>query len=265
MTMRFVSALPALIASTVALAGPPAKAPAKSSAVAAKAQPAAKPAQPALTGAQVLEKANAIVAPAMYKATVEMVAKRDKGQTKSYTFTTVKQGSDKLRLTFDAPSTLAGHEILRLGDELWRYIPALKRSMRVASRDDFEAGDFRNADVLRVDLVRDYKVTDMTDSATSYTLELAAATKQAGYDRIVYAVRKNDFMPLTQTFYASSGKKLRTLTYTNPTKFGAHTRPSRLTMVNEVTKGQVTEMTVKSFEIVDSIPAKTFRRESLGR
>lgn len=217
------------------------------------------------TAEEILAKANAIVAPEAYQATVQMVALRKDGTTKTYLFKTAKQGGDKLRLTFEEPKTLAGHEILRLGDDLWRYVPSLKRAMRVASRDDFEAGDFRNADVLRVDIVRDYKVTGMKEDETSWILDLGAATKQAGYDRVVYTVRKTDYMPLQQAFYASSGKLLRSLTYSDPATFGKHTRPSKVKMVNELAKGQSTEMTIQGFDVVDSIPGKTFQRESLGR
>ena len=214
---------------------------------------------------EVLARANTIVAPEAYRATVEMVAHRKDGTTKTYLLKTVKQGSDKLRLTFHKPKTLSGHEILRLGDDLWRYVPSLKRSMRIASRDDFEAGDFRNADVLRVDIVRDYKITSMKDSASNWILDLSAATKQAGYDRVVYTVRKSDNMPLAQEFYASSGKKLRSLTFSEPATFGKHTRPSKVKMVNELAKGQFTEMNIQEFDVVGSVPAKTFQRESLGR
>jgi len=219
------------------------------------------------TADEILAKATAIVAPEAYRATVQMVALRKDGTTKNYLFKTAKQGPDRIRLTFEEPKTLSGHEILRIDDDLWRYVPSLKRSMRIASRDDFEAGDFRNADVLRVDIVRDYKVTSMQedDSKTNWILDLSATTKQAGYDRIVYTIRESDFMPLQQEFYAFSGKKLRTLTYSDPATFGKHVRPAKLKMVNELAKGQVTEMTVQSFEVVDSIPPKTFQRESLGR
>lgn len=225
--------------------------------------PAAAHASP--TAAEVLAKASAIVAPNAYKASVGMVANRKDGTKKTYAFKTAKQGSDKLRLTFAEPKTLAGHEILRLGDDLWRYVPSLKRSMRIASRDDFEAGDFRNADVLRVDIVRDYKVSSMKEVGANYVLDLAAATKQAGYDRVLYTIRKADFMPLSQEFFASSGKKLRSLTFSDAKKYGSHTRPSKVKMVNELAKGQFTEMTINAFEVVGSIPDKTFRKESLGR
>jgi outer membrane lipoprotein-sorting protein len=214
---------------------------------------------------EVLARANAVVAPEAYTATVQMVATRKDGTTKTYVFRTMKQGSDKLRLTFEEPKTLSGHELLRIGDDLWRYVPSLKRSMRIASRDDFEAGDFRNADVLRVDLVHDYKVTGMKDSGESWVLDLIASSPQAGYDHIVYTVRKSDAMPLQQEFYASSGKKLRSLTFSDPVSFGKHVRPSRVKMVNELARGQSTDMTVQRFELVDSIPPKTFQRESLGR
>jgi outer membrane lipoprotein-sorting protein len=225
----------------------------------------ASPVSAAPTSEEVLAAANAIVAPPAYKAKLEMVAFRKDGTTKTYLFTTAKQGPDKIRLTFEEPKTLSGHEILRIDDDLWRYVPSLKRSMRIASRDDFEAGDFRNADVLRVDLVRDYKITSMKEDDSTWILDLSASTKQAGYDRIVYTVRKADYMPLQQEFYASSGKRLRTLTFSSPTLFGKLTRPSKVKMVNELAKGQYTEMTVQSFDVVDSIPSKTFQRESLGR
>jgi outer membrane lipoprotein-sorting protein len=225
--------------------------------------PSAVEAQPRAD--EVLAKASAVIAPDAYLATMQMVAVRKDGTTRTYVFRTAKQGADKLRLTFDEPKTLAGHEILRIGDDLWRYVPSLKRSMRVASRDDFEAGDFRNADVLRVDLVHDYRVTAMTDRGDSWTLDLVASTPQAGYDHIVYTVRKSDAMPLQQEFYASSGKKLRSLTFSDPVSFGKHVRPSKVKMVNELARGQSTLMTVQSFELVDSIPPKTFQRESLGR
>jgi outer membrane lipoprotein-sorting protein len=214
---------------------------------------------------QVLARANAIIAPEAYTATLQMVAVRSDGTTRTYVFKTMKQGTDKLRLSFDEPKTLSGHELLRLGDDLWRYVPSLKRSMRIASRDDFEAGDFRNADMLRVDLVHDYRVTGMKESGDNWILDLVAATKQAGYDHIVYTVRKSDAMPLQQEFFAASGKKLRSATFSAPVTFGKHVRPSKVKMVNELTKGQSTDMTVQSFELVDSIPPKTFQRESLGR
>jgi outer membrane lipoprotein-sorting protein len=225
--------------------------------------PSAVQAQPSPD--DVLTKANAIIAPEAYLATIQMVAVHSDGTTRTYVFKTMKQGSDKLRLSFYEPKTLSGHELLRLGDDLWRYVPSLKRSMRIASRDDFEAGDFRNADVLRVDLVHDYRVTGMKDAGDTWILDLIASTKQAGYDRIVYTVRKSDAMPLQQEFYAASGKKLRSATFLDPVSFGKHVRPSKVKMVNELTRGQSTDMTVQSFELVDSIPPRTFQRESLGR
>lgn len=253
----------AVIAPMSAMAQPAKATKTESKQAAVKAAPPS-PAATAPSANDVLARANAVVAPNAYRATVAMVAHRKDGTTKSYAFKTAKQGSDKLRLTFSAPKTLGGHELLRLGDDLWRYVPSLKRSMRVASRDDFEAGDFRNADVLRVDIVRDYKITGMKEADGNYVLDLSAATKQAGYDRVLYTVRKNDYMPLRQEFYASSGKKLRTMTFSDPATFGKHTRPSKVKMVNELTAGQFTEMTIQGFEVVESIPDKTFRKESLG-
>jgi hypothetical protein len=70
-----------------------------------------------------------------------------------------------------------------------------------------------------------------SDAIGRWTLDLVASTPQAGCDHIGYTVRKSDAMPLQQEFYASSGKKLRSLTFSDPVSFGKHVRPSKVKMV----------------------------------
>ena len=67
--------------------------------------------------------------------------------------------------------------MLRNGDNMWLYMPNLKRAVRVASRDSFMGGDFNNADVLRVNYTADYTATLAEESKDAYVLELKAKGK----------------------------------------------------------------------------------------
>lgn len=215
---------------------------------------------------KILNAADAILAPDIYEAEVEMVAYRPDGSKREYGYRVYKSGYDKLLLTFDKPRTLDGHSALRRDDALWRYIPSLKRAMRISSRSDFEGGDFRNADVLRVNLARDYAVTGMKPDKDLLVLDLKAKTPEAAYERIKLWVRKKDNMPIRQELYAASGKLLRSLQTKDPKDLGSgHVAPSVFEMTNEVAKGRKTIMTVKKLVKKDSIPESRFRKQTMGR
>jgi outer membrane lipoprotein-sorting protein len=213
----------------------------------------------------VLRAVDAILAPERYSAVIAMHATRPDGTTNAYSYRVLKSGPDLLLLNFDKPSLLSGHAVLRRGDDLYRYIPSLKRAMRISGRADFESGDFRNADVLRVHLARDYRATSMTVDGDALLLDLTATTNEAAYDRIRLWVSRADFMPLREELYAASGKLLRSLTCSNVKDFGKHRAPSQYTMVNQVSLGRSTVMTLQSFTIEAAIPDARFSVETMGR
>jgi outer membrane lipoprotein-sorting protein len=221
------------------------------------------------TAQAVLEAADRILAPARYSADIKMVAKRPDGTAREYAYRVSKSDDDKLLLTFTAPSTLSGHSALRRGSELWRYVPSLKRAMRVSGRSDFESGDFRNADVLRLNLARDYKPKAMTREGDNFVLDLIATNDEAAYDAMKLTVRASDNMPLKEELYASSGKLLRILECSEPKDFpsknGTHRAPSVLKMTNAVAQGRSTEMTIVSLSLEKELPASLFQVESMGR
>jgi outer membrane lipoprotein-sorting protein len=222
-------------------------------------------ARPDTSADEVLAVVDRILAPDQYTATIDMVATRPNGVRNQYAYRVYKSGPDLLLLTFDQPAVLAGHSVLRRADDMHRYIPSLKRAMRVSSRSDFESGDFRNADVLRMHLARDYRATSMVVEGEQLVLDLSAHTPEAGYDRIKLWVAKQDFMPLREELFSSSRKLLRTLELTDVRDFGGHRAPSTFVMRNEVAQGRSTRMTVKSLRIEKSIPESRFSIESMGR
>ena len=214
-----------------------------------------------------LRRYDEVMGPASFRAETAMVAHREDGSTRTYEMKILKSGRDKLRATFLAPSSAKGQEMLRNGDNLWLYMPNLKRAVRVASRDSFMGGDFNNADVLRVNYVADYNATlaDTTDSV--YVLELKAKSSDVAYDRIKLWMTKDKLaQPLRAEYYAKSGKLLRSAEFSDVKDFGdGYARPSRIVMKNEVSTKRWSEMLWKSVSLEESIPAQRFVVDDLGR
>jgi len=213
---------------------------------------------------------DAVMAPPSYEATSKMSAWREDGTSRTYVMTVHKSGDDKVRLSFSAPKSAVGQEMLRQGDNLWVYMPSLKRAVRLASRESFMGGDFNNADVLRVHWQSDYEGKVVAQADGKIELELKAKVPDASWDRIRLWMSDVDAaasMPVRAEFYAASGKLLRTLEFADVRAFGkdkSTARPARLIMGNALVPARKSEMIWETLE-VKAISDKRFGLEDLGK
>src|SRR6185295_13065381 len=100
------------------------------------AAPAVAPGKPDATpGAdELLKKYDAIMGPDSFEATMQMTAHRDDDTTRTYKMRMLKAGTERFRLWFQEPAAVRGQEMLRQGENLWVYLPTLKKPTRLASR-----------------------------------------------------------------------------------------------------------------------------------
>ncbi len=243
--MRITHFAPALIALTLVPTGP------------ARAEPSAE---------TILEKADAILAPEGYEAEITYVTHKSKGRTRTFSMKLWKKDADKFRVKFSSPADDRNMEVLRVGDNMWQYVPNLKRAIRISPKQEFHGGDFSNADMLRVNLAADYTAAlDEADSDSEWLLELTAKTDEVAYHRVMYWIRKSDFMPLRQEFYTKSGKLVRKLELSDPKKFGKLVRPSRYVMRNMLVPARWTELEWTGFALKDYADNALFQQSRLGR
>jgi outer membrane lipoprotein-sorting protein len=194
-----------------------------------------------------------------------MTTVRANGDLRTFSMHILKSGEDLHRIRFLAPADDKGTEVLRIGDEMWNYLPNLKRSLKISAKQEFHGGDFSNADVLRVNLAKDYTPTLVGTTADEYQLELKAKNDEVAYDTIKYWLRKKDGMPLRQEFYTSSGKLVRKCDFLDPKPFGKLTRPSKLVMWNMLNKSRHSEMVINDFTLRPQLPDGAFKLAALGR
>ncbi len=225
-------------------------------------------AEPAPPTQDVLARYDAMMAPATFKGVATMTAHRDDGSTRSYKMTFLKGADDRSRVWFHEPAAVRGQEMLRNGENFWVYMPNLKRALRLASRDNFQGGDFNNADVLRANYTRDYAGVVKEDSKhpEQWLLELKAKTPDSAYDSIKLWVTRSPLgLPVRGEYYTSSGKMLRSADFADIKDFGnGLKRPARITMRNEVATQRFSEMTWESVDTTAAVGDGKFGLSDLG-
>ena len=218
------------------------------------------------TPEELLKRYDHVMSPRTFDGLMIMVAHRQDDTTRTYKFRALKSQDDKIRTWFFEPASAKGQEMLRVGDNMWVYMPNLTRALRLASRESFQGGDFNNADVLRVNYVADYnaKLIPSGDDKL-WLLDLSAKTKEAAYDRIKLWLYKDKQQPAKAEYYAASGKLLRSAVFEDVKNFHGHERPAKITMRNELASKRFSEMTMLDLKLDMDVPAQKFVLDDLGR
>ena len=219
------------------------------------------------TADELLKKYDSVMGPENFQATIDMTAHRDDGTMRTYKMAMLKKGTEKFRVAFAEPAAVRGQEMLRQGDNLWVYMPNLKRAVRLANRDSFQGGDFNNADVLRVNYQADYTAKVVADPtrADAWQLELHAKSKDAAYDMIKLWMRKADSMPVKGEYYTASGKMLRMAEFSDFKVYNGLTRPGKIQMKNMLATQRFSTMVWLEMDTRVNPPSGKFVLDDLGK
>lgn len=219
------------------------------------------------TPEELLKRYDEVMGPRTFEAESQMTAWREDGSSRTYELRMLKAEDDKSRIWFKSPASVKGQEILRVGDNLWIYLPNVKRATRMANRDSFQGGDFNNADVLRVNYSKDYTAKRVpSDVPDTWALELKAKSQETAYDTIKLWLRKSDGLPVKGQYFGTSGQMLRSAEFSDYTEFEkGYTRPAKIVMHNELVKSRRSELVLKSLKRGVEAPAQRFTQADLGR
>jgi hypothetical protein len=87
----------------------------------------------ALDGAELLETVDRNLAPESYELYRKLINIEPDGKRKEFVLFTVKKGKDKLAGLFISPASEKGRSTLRLGENMWLYIPNVGKPVRITS------------------------------------------------------------------------------------------------------------------------------------
>jgi len=194
--------------------------------------------------------------PESYESYRKLVNIEPDGKRREFILFVVKKGSDKVGVLFLAPASEKGRSALRLGDNMWLYIPNVGKPIRITSLQSAVGGVFNNSDILRLDYAAEYFVEQMEELSGEYILHLKAKTRTVAYDKLKMWVDKDKVLPTKIECLTEASMLIKTLYFKQTKDFGGKiVRPSVIETDSPLYKGY------KSAIIFAKIEARTFKDE----
>jgi outer membrane lipoprotein-sorting protein len=170
-------------------------------------------AQPALSldGVAILKQVDKNLQPESFESYRKLINVEPSGAKREFLLYTLKKGNDKIVSLFLSPASEKGRATLRLGDNMWLYIPNVGKPVRITSLQSVVGGVFNNADIMRLDYNVEYDVQHIEEDKSEYMLDLKAKTGAVAYDKLKMWVDKKTVVPTKIECYAATGLLIKTL------------------------------------------------------
>jgi outer membrane lipoprotein-sorting protein len=210
----------------------------------------------ALDGTQLLTQIDKNLSPESYESYRKIINIEPDGKKKEYVYFTAKKGRDKMAGLFLSPASEKGRSTLRLGDNMWLYVPNVGKPIRITSLQSVIGGVFNNADILALDYAEEYNVEKFESNPNETILYLKAKTKSVAYDKLKMWVDKNKNLPTRIECQTEANMLIKTLYFKDSKDFGAGlVRPAVIETDSPLYKGY------KSIMIFAKMARKDFKDE----
>jgi outer membrane lipoprotein-sorting protein len=192
----------------------------------------------AVDGMALLKQVDANLQPEAFESYRKLINIEPNGAQREFLLYTLKKGNDMIASLFLSPASEAGRATLRLGDNMWLYIPNVGKPIRITSLQSVVGGVFNNADIMRLDYHVEYDVRQLEDLGAEYRLDLKAKTGAVAYDALKMWVDKSTVVPTKIECYAATGLLIKTLYFKERKPFDDGTlRPAVIETDSPLYKG----------------------------
>src|SRR3989339_398821 len=206
-------------------------------------------------GNELLKRIDEKLMPESYESYRKLVNIEPNGKKKEFIVYTIKKKKINVAMLFLAPASEKGRTTLRLGENMWLYIPNVGKPIRITSLQSVTGGVFNNADIMLVDYSAEYNVQKLAETETGYILELKAKSKAVAYDKLKMWAMKDETLEKIEC-YSASGMLIKTLEFKEIKDFGnGLVTPSVVETVSQLYKGY------RSLMIYSRIESREFKDE----
>ena len=210
-----------------------------------------------LWSSQLLEQIDRNLTPMSAQIYKKLINIEPDGSKKEFLIFQAKRDKEKMVSLFLAPESEKGRATLRLGENMWLYIPNVGRPIRITSMQSVVGGVFNNADIMRLDFSTEYNLLSRTDQEKLTVLELKAKNDTVAYDRLVMQVDLKSLTPIQIECYTSTKMLIKTLFYKEMKDFGdGIIRPAVIETISPMYKDY------RSIMIYGKITPKSFADEA---
>ena len=192
----------------------------------------------AVDGAEILQKVDRNLAPASYELYRKLINIEPNGAKKEYVLYTVKKGKEMVAGVFLSPASEKGRSTLRLGENMWLYIPNVGKPVRITSLQSVIGGVFNNSDIMQLDYSDEYDVVGLEELDKEYVLDLKAKTRTVAYDRLKMWVDRERVVPTRIECKTEADMLIKTLYFKDIQDFGGgFVRPAVIETDSPLYKG----------------------------
>lgn len=166
------------------------------------------------------------------------------------------EGMNKTFVLVASPEKEAGYATLRIGNEMWNYLPPTDQVMKVPPSmmmGSWMGSDFTNDDLVRESsLFDDYNIdftqVENPEDDQLYIELIPKENSPVVWGKIIIAVTKNNNLPVWQKYYDEDNSLMRIMNFKEIKTFGDKTIPSVLELIPQNKEGSKTVVRYLSME-----------------
>ena len=181
------------------------------------------------------------------------------------------EGTDKTFIRLLEPQKERGVATLRIGSEMWNYLPKVQKTMRIPP--SMMMSSWMGSDFTNDDLVKEFSFTE--DYSFQYAsvekpepgrLYIKCTPKEGrpivwGY--VILEIDYDSLLPRSEKYFDDKGKLMRVMSFKDVRLLGGRRIPSVLELIPQNKQGQKTVVRYLEAEFNISIPSETFTRRNL--
>ena len=170
-------------------------------------------------------------------------------KTRSLRLRMWSKGEDKALFVIDAPARDAGTATLKVGNNLWNYLPKISRTIRVppsTMMGSWMGSDLTNDDLVRESSYEEDYTSELVGPSTDppgWKVRLDARPDMVGlWNRVEIVFSYDDELPVRAQYFDRKGRLSRTMRLGEVKDIGGRRIPTFMTIIPEREEGQRTEL-----------------------
>ena len=181
------------------------------------------------------------------------------------------RGEEEALVVVEAPPREAGTATLKVGENLWNWLPRIARTIRVPPSmmlGSWMGTDFTNDDLVKESSLRkDFvaKVDRRSAAPAGWWLALEAKPGVVGRWARIELLVGDDDLPIAERHFDRKGRLARTMAFDEVKVLGGRRLPARMVLVPEGDPGKRTEMRYLEARFDVPLPADVFSLSRLER
>ena len=207
------------------------------------------------------------------RAVLTMKVKTDRWE-RNLKIEALSEGTDKSLIEILEPAKERGITTLKVGDNLWNYLPKVDRTIKVPAAmmsSSWMGSHFTNDDLVKESRLSDdytYEITSQPDQDPKGQYVITLTPKPNApvvWGRVEAFIDAKDELPVKVLYYDEKGKLVRTLDYSDVTKIDGRELPATMTLHPADKPDEFTRIHYDQLQLGVDLPQGSFSLQALRR